>query len=163
MRILNDPEIKTHLIGIYPEGTIACLVFIELALMINSPPPVWFLSDVPVQEIYKYVVVPDMFQLEQGVTINGTRYVGTIHFIAGDHVELCKLAGIPTGAAIHVSYTCVLHEKISSHLLPGPNATFLSRHTMVKGQDYFRFLLDPEFRKQVSQFIVIHEVFNLFL
>lgn len=51
------------------------------------------------QDVYKHIVVPDMLQLENGIRIWDKNFVGTIHFIAGDHVELCDLAGITTGAS----------------------------------------------------------------
>ena len=52
-------------------------------------------ADIGVQEIYKQVVLPDMFQLENGIVLGGKHFVGTIHFIAGDHKELIELGGLP--------------------------------------------------------------------
>lgn len=52
-------------------------------------------TDISVQEIYKQVVIPDVYQLENGIAIGSQFFVGTIHFIAGDHVELIDLGGLP--------------------------------------------------------------------
>jgi hypothetical protein len=49
-----------------------------------------------VQEIYKRLVLPDVLQLERGITLDGENYVGTIHMIIGDHIELIELAGLPS-------------------------------------------------------------------
>lgn len=51
--------------------------------------------DVPVQEVYEKIVLPDVYQLEHGVHFVGSgNFIGTIHFIAGDHEEIVALAGI---------------------------------------------------------------------
>lgn len=50
--------------------------------------------DLPVQELYKSVVIPDIVQLELGVMFDKCPYIGTIHFLCGDHNELCGVAGI---------------------------------------------------------------------
>lgn len=92
MRILNDPVIRTHTIGIYPEGMLHTFSFLFFFFQRSL---IYSCIDLPVQEIYKQVVVPDMYQLENGVMIRGASYVGSIHFIAGDHQEICALAGLP--------------------------------------------------------------------
>jgi len=41
------------------------------------------------------VVVPDVYQLEHGIHVRGVgNFVGSIHFIAGDHKELCDIGGL---------------------------------------------------------------------
>lgn len=53
--------------------------------------------------MYENFVVRDMWQLENGIRVNGQNYIGTIHFIAGDHVELCALAGLRTGTSCNIA------------------------------------------------------------
>lgn len=89
MRILNDPVVHTHVLGLYPEGTS------DTPICARSSLPL----DLPVQELYKSVVIPDLIQLEHGVTFDEKAYFGTIHFLCGDHNELCAIAGI-LGAAV---------------------------------------------------------------
>lgn len=56
-------------------------------------------ADIPVRSVYEAFVVQDIWQLENGIRVDNHNYIGTIHFIAGDHVELCALAGIRTGTS----------------------------------------------------------------
>lgn len=63
-------------------------------------------KEVSVKEIYRQIIIPDILQLEQGIQVTSadgvTRsYVGSIHMIIGDHVELCDLAGIITGMYLY--------------------------------------------------------------
>lgn len=85
-----------------------------------------------------------MLQLETGIRVGDKNFVGTIHFIAGDHVELCDLAGITTGTSY--KNVCLL----SSRVLSGSNAKYVSRHTLVKALDYLRYIADPDFRNKVQ-------------
>jgi hypothetical protein len=63
-----------------------------------------------VQELYKSVVLPCMIQLEHGVKIGGQCYIGTMHFLCGDHNELCAVAGILGAARAYLKYS-----KFSDH------------------------------------------------
>ena len=68
-------------------------------------------TDISVQEIYKQVVIPDVYQLENGIAIGSQFFVGTIHFIAGDHVELIDLGGLPgTHDVRHLCLISFLHR-----------------------------------------------------
>jgi len=70
------------------------------------------MTDIPVEEIFRKIIVPDMWQLENAITVGGKLYVGSIAFIAADHVEICKIAGIATGT-VHtlMSYRCSLRPE----------------------------------------------------
>jgi len=100
MRVLNDQVIETHTIGVYPDGSLQLC-----PMMMLSP------TDISVQEIYKQVVIPDVYQLENGIAIGSQFFVGTIHFIAGDHVELIDLGGLPgTHDVRHLCLISFLHR-----------------------------------------------------
>jgi hypothetical protein len=95
MRILNDRVIETHTIGVYPDGSLQM-----------CPSLLLIPTDISVQEIYKQVVIPDVYQLENGIAIGSQFFVGTIHFIAGDHVELIDLGGLP--GTLGVRHLCLI-------------------------------------------------------
>jgi hypothetical protein len=54
--------------------------------------------DISIWEIYMKVIVPDIYQLEKGITLfrHGapTRFIGTVHVVVGDNKELCLLGGL---------------------------------------------------------------------
>lgn len=106
-------------------------------------------TDVPLKEIYRQVIIPDMLQLEHGIQVESeadptkvTCYIGSVHMVIGDHMELCKLAGIITG--INNSFLKYLFFFLK---LTGSNANFTSRHMDVhkdKYADYLQAIVDGE-------------------
>lgn len=55
-------------------------------------------ADISLWEIYHKVIVPDLYQLEHGITVtrNGIRQrlIGSVHVIVGDNKEIQILAGL---------------------------------------------------------------------
>lgn len=85
MRILNDPSFKKHYLGLFPE-------------------------DIPLQAVYEKILLPDLYQLEHGITLRGIKFIGTPFAVLGDHPELCELGGLMSAwcnyhTTLHVSMT----------------------------------------------------------
>lgn len=58
------------------------------------------LAEIPVDDIYRKVVIPELCQLEKGIAILDAhrqehRFVGTLFMGLMDHMELVKLLHIP--------------------------------------------------------------------
>jgi hypothetical protein len=54
-------------------------------------------------ELLSEVVVRLTFQLEEGVVLNGSRYVGSIHMVLGDHMGQVEAAGIVSPSGMYPS------------------------------------------------------------
>lgn len=94
MKILNDPTGKIYLVAIVPDGMQEGYYCLQVSLF----------ADVPVQQVVKNVLIPDLMQLEKGIRVpqpgdlsQWTNYIGSLHVYIGDHVEICQVAGILTG------------------------------------------------------------------
>ena len=87
LRILNSPIVEDFFVGVFPSG-IAHASFVFANCM----------QEISIWEIYMKVIVPDLYQLEHGVTLvrNNVpqRVIGTVHVIVGDNKEIQLLAGL---------------------------------------------------------------------
>jgi hypothetical protein len=68
----------------------------------------FFCAEVPLSEIIRSVVLPAMLQLEHGISLidhnkQRSQYVGSPHVWIGDHVELCQVGGMTSGAYLFSS------------------------------------------------------------
>lgn len=93
LRVLNDPKEKRELVGIFPDS----------ARTWRTAKWLMTFAAVPLMEIFRQVVLPDLLQLQHGIQIatkkgsDVRKYIGALHMLIGDHVELCEAAGITTG------------------------------------------------------------------
>lgn len=83
MRVVNNVTSRTrYAIGIFPAGT-------NIAMHARLSIPA-----VSLYEIYMKVIVPDLYQLENGISIGGKKYIGSLHLAVGDNAELTLLGGL---------------------------------------------------------------------